>query len=92
MQQRVLGSDIRVSWVGQRKGALPARSPWRGCSRRSPGSPIQAPGKLKRLEENLGAADIELSIVEMTEIEAGAAQIENPGGRHSDTAEAIINL
>jgi hypothetical protein len=40
----------------------------------------------------LGAADIELSIVEMTEIEAGAAQIESPGGRHSDTAEAIINL
>jgi hypothetical protein len=54
--------------------------------------PHSSTRKAEAIGGNLGAADIELSIVEMTEIEAGAAQIESPGGRHSDTAEAIINL
>ena len=43
------------------------------------GSPIPGTQKAEAIGGKLGRADIELSIAELTEIEAGAAQIQNPG-------------
>ena len=48
--------------IADRKGATPARSPSPGCSPSSPWIvPIPGTRRLDRLEENLGAADLELT-------------------------------
>ena len=53
--------------------------------------PIPGTTRLHRLEENLGAADIELSADELTEIEAAAAKIDVQGGRYTDAQERMTN-
>ena len=82
-----------LSTIAGRKGATPgqialawllAQKPWI--------VPIPGTRKLHRLEENLGAADIELSAEELSEIDAAASQIQVQGGRYSDAAEAMTNL
>jgi aryl-alcohol dehydrogenase-like predicted oxidoreductase len=84
--------DLLAS-IGQRKGATPgqialawllARKPWI--------VPIPGTRKLHRLEENLGAAAIELSPDELTEIEDAAAKIQVEGGRYAEAAERMTNL
>ena len=84
--------DLLAS-IAQRKGATPgqialawllAQKPWI--------VPIPGTRKLHRLEENLGAADVELSADELTEIEAAASRIEVHGGRYNDAAERMTNL
>ena len=45
--------------------------------------PIPGTRKLHRLEENVGAAEIELSADELAEIETAAAKIQVQGGRYS---------
>ncbi len=54
--------------------------------------PIPGTRKLHRLEENIGAADIELSADELAEIERAASKIDVRGGRYSDAAEQMTNL
>ena len=44
------------------------------------------------LEENIGAADVELSADELTEIEDAASKIHVEGGRYSEAAERMTNL
>ena len=77
----------------QRKGATPgqialawllAQKPWI--------VPIPGTRKLHRLEENLGAADVELSADELAEIEDAASKIQVQGGRYSEAAERMTNL
>jgi aryl-alcohol dehydrogenase-like predicted oxidoreductase len=84
--------DLLTS-VAQRKGATPgqialawllAQKPWI--------VPIPGTRKLHRLEENIGAADVELSADELTEIENTASKIEVQGGRYSEAAERMTNL
>jgi aryl-alcohol dehydrogenase-like predicted oxidoreductase len=79
--------------IAQRKGATPgqialawllARKPWI--------VPIPGTRKLHRLEENIGAADVELSADELTEIEDAASKIQVQGGRYTDAAEKMTNL
>ncbi len=79
--------------IAERKGAttgqialawLLAQKPWI--------VPIPGTRKLHRLEENMGAADVELSPDELGEIEAGAAKIEVQGGRYTEAAERMTNL
>ena len=53
---------------------------------------VSAETKPHRLQENLGAADIELSAAELTEIEAAAAKIDVQGGRYADAQERMTNL
>lgn len=57
-------------------------------------SPRPDPGtrRLHRLEENLGAADVELSADELTEIEDAASKIQVQGGRYNEAAERMTNL
>ena len=84
--------DLLAS-IAQRKGATPgqialawllARKPWI--------VPIPGTRKLHRLEENIGAADVELSADELTEIEDAASKIQVQGGRYNDAAEKMTNL
>jgi aryl-alcohol dehydrogenase-like predicted oxidoreductase len=84
--------DLLTS-IAQRKGATPgqialawllAQKPWI--------VPIPGTRKLHRLEENLGAAEVELSAEELTEIEAAASKIQVEGGRYAEAAEQMTNL
>jgi aryl-alcohol dehydrogenase-like predicted oxidoreductase len=82
-----------LSSIAQRKGATPgqialawllAQKPWI--------VPIPGTRKLHRLEENLGAADVELSAEELAEIEEAASKIKVEGGRYSEATERMTNL
>jgi aryl-alcohol dehydrogenase-like predicted oxidoreductase len=82
-----------LTGIAQRKGATPgqialawllAQKPWI--------VPIPGTRKLHRLEENLAAADVELSPAELDEIEAAAAKITVEGGRYNEAGERMTNL
>jgi aryl-alcohol dehydrogenase-like predicted oxidoreductase len=84
--------DLLAS-IAQRKGAtsgqialawLLAQKPWI--------VPIPGTRKLHRLEENIGAADVELSADELAEIEYAASKIEVQGGRYHEAQERMTNL
>ena len=84
--------DLLAS-IAERKGATPgqialawllAQRPWI--------VPIPGTRKLHRLEENIGAAEVELSAEELAEIEAAAATIEVQGGRYDEAGESRTNL
>jgi aryl-alcohol dehydrogenase-like predicted oxidoreductase len=84
--------DLLAS-IAQRKGATPgqialawllAQKPWI--------VPIPGTRKPHRLEENIGAADVELSADELAEIEGAASKIEVHGGRYNEAAERMTNL
>jgi aryl-alcohol dehydrogenase-like predicted oxidoreductase len=84
--------DLLAS-IAQRKGATPgqialawllAQKPWI--------VPIPGTRKLHRLEENIGAADVELSADELAEIEDVASKIEVQGGRYHEAQERMTNL
>ena len=84
--------DLLTS-IAQRKGATPgqialswllAQKPWI--------VPIPGTRKLHRLEENIGAADVELSANEIAEIEDAASKIEVQGGRYHEAQERMTNL
>jgi aryl-alcohol dehydrogenase-like predicted oxidoreductase len=47
---------------------------------------------LHRLEENIGAGDVELSGDELAEIEAAASKIQVQGGRYNEATERMTNL
>jgi aryl-alcohol dehydrogenase-like predicted oxidoreductase len=79
--------------IAQSKGATPgqialawllAQKPWI--------VPIPGTRKLHRLEENIGAVDVELSADELAEIEDAASKIQVQGGRYSEAAERMTNL
>ena len=54
--------------------------------------PIPGTRKLHRLEENIGAAEVELSAEELAEIEDAAAKIQVQGGRYDEAGERRTNL
>jgi aryl-alcohol dehydrogenase-like predicted oxidoreductase len=53
--------------------------------------PIPGTRKLARLEENLVAADLELSATDMTEIETASAAITVQGARYPEALERLID-
>jgi aryl-alcohol dehydrogenase-like predicted oxidoreductase len=68
------------------------RSLWHGFWPRSRGSCLFRQRKLHGLEENVGAAETELSTDELTEIEDAASKIQVQGGHYSEAAERMTNL
>jgi aryl-alcohol dehydrogenase-like predicted oxidoreductase len=79
--------------IARNKGATPgqialawllAQKPWI--------VPIPGTRKIHRLEENVGAADIELSSAELAEIDDAASKIEVQGGRYAEATEQMTNL
>jgi aryl-alcohol dehydrogenase-like predicted oxidoreductase len=84
--------DLLAS-IARRNGATPgqialawllAQKPWI--------VPIPGTRKRHRLEENIGAADVQLSADELSEIEDAASKIQVQGGRYNEAAEQMTNL
>jgi aryl-alcohol dehydrogenase-like predicted oxidoreductase len=53
--------------------------------------PIPGTTKINRLEENLGAADIELTNDDLREIDGGASQLSLAGARYSEASQRMID-
>ena len=79
--------------IAARKGATPgqvalawllAKKPWI--------VPIPGTRKLHRLEENIAAADLELSASDLDDIESAAAGVTVQGARYPDHLERATNL
>jgi aryl-alcohol dehydrogenase-like predicted oxidoreductase len=81
-----------VSAVAARKGITPAQLAlaW-VLSRKSWIVPIPGTTKLHRLEENLGAADVELTPNDLREIEAATEKVTVHGHRYSEGAQRMID-
>jgi aryl-alcohol dehydrogenase-like predicted oxidoreductase len=76
--------------VGGRKGATPAQIALAWLLARKPWIvPIPGTTKLHRLEENLGAADVELTAADLDEIEAAASKISVQGARYPEHLEQM---
>ena len=79
--------------VAERKGASPAQIALAWLLAQKPWIvPIPGTRKLRRLEENIGAAEVVLSPEELTEIEDAASRIQVQGGRYDEAAEGMTNL
>lgn len=77
--------------VADAKGATPAQIALAWLLAQRPYIvPIPGTTKLHRLEENLGAADVELSAIDLREIEQAAAQIHVEGERYAPAQLAMI--
>jgi aryl-alcohol dehydrogenase-like predicted oxidoreductase len=81
-----------LATIASRKGATPgqlalawllAQRPWI--------VPIPGTRRLERLEENSGAADIELTADDLREIDTAAAQIEVQGARYPEHLQRLID-
>ncbi len=82
-----------LAGIAQRKDATPAQIALAWLLARKPWIvPIPGTRKLHLLEENLGAADVELSADELTEITDAASKITVQGGRYNEAAESMTNL
>jgi aryl-alcohol dehydrogenase-like predicted oxidoreductase len=81
-----------VAAVATRKGATPAQVALAWVLAQKPWIvPIPGTTKLKRLEENLGAADVELTADDLREIDAAASRIEVQGARYSEPSQRMID-
>ena len=75
------------------KGATPAQVSLAGCCTRKPFIvPIPGSRKLERIQENLGAADIDLTEEEFDRIEAELAKIEIHGNRTDEDIAKLRDL
>ncbi len=82
-----------LATVAQRKGATPAQIALAWLLAQKPWIvPIPGTRKLHRFEENIGAAGVELSTDELTEIDNAASKIQVQGGRYNETAEKMTNI
>jgi aryl-alcohol dehydrogenase-like predicted oxidoreductase len=78
--------------VAERKGATPAQIALAWILARKPWFvPIPGTTKLRRLEENIAAADVELTDADLHEIEAGAAEITPEGARYAEAQQRMID-
>ena len=82
-----------LAGIGKKKNATPgqialawllAKKPWI--------VPIPGTTKLNRLEENIGAANVELTAADLSEIDAAAAAIKVEGGRYPERLEQMTRL
>ena len=78
--------------VAERKHATPAQIALAWLLAQKPWLvPIPGTTKLARLEENMAAAEIELSADDLREIDEGAAQITAEGDRYSEANQRFID-
>ena len=75
-KKRATPAQIALAWVM-------AQKPWI--------VPIPGTTKLSRLEENLGATDVELTADELHEIDTAAARIEVHGARYSEGSQRLVD-
>jgi aryl-alcohol dehydrogenase-like predicted oxidoreductase len=74
--KQVTPAQIALAWIL-------AQKPWI--------VPIPGTTKLHRLEENLGAADLQLTAAELRDIDAALANIEVAGPRYPESAEKMVD-
>jgi aryl-alcohol dehydrogenase-like predicted oxidoreductase len=81
-----------VATVATRKGRTPAQVALAWVLAQKPWIvPIPGTTKLARLDENLGAATVELTADDLREIDAAASRIEVRGARYSEAAQRMID-
>ena len=81
-----------VATVAKRKGSTPAQVALAWVLAQKPWIvPIPGTTKLTRLEENLAAADVELTAEDLSEIDAAASRIEVQGARYSEASQRMID-
>jgi aryl-alcohol dehydrogenase-like predicted oxidoreductase len=82
-----------VRSIADRKGATPAQVALAWLLAQKPWIvPIPGSTKLSRIEENIGAADVELTAPELREIDDAATKIEIQGDRYPEALEARTGL
>jgi aryl-alcohol dehydrogenase-like predicted oxidoreductase len=80
-----------VTKIAQRKGATPAQIALAWLLAQKPWIvPIPGTTKLHRLEENLGALQLELTANDLREIEGAAAQIKLHGARYPEELQKLV--
>jgi len=78
--------------IAQRKNATPAQIALAWLLSRKPWIvPIPGTTKLHRLQENTAASAVELSMIDLREIDTAAAKITVQGERYSEAAQKMIN-
>ena len=78
--------------IAQRKKATPAQTALAWVLAQKPWMvPIPGTTKLARVEENIGAAEVELTSGDLRDIESAASQITVQGARYSEGAQRLIN-
>jgi aryl-alcohol dehydrogenase-like predicted oxidoreductase len=78
--------------VAERKGATPAQIALAWLLAQKPWLvPIPGTTKLHRLEENIAAADVELTPDDLREIDSAASEITPEGARYSESAQRMID-
>ena len=75
-QKKATSAQIALAWVI-------AQKPWI--------VPIPGTTKLQRLEENLGAVDVELTADDFREIENITSRVEVQGARYSEGSQRLVN-
>ena len=75
-KKRATPAQIALAWVM-------AQKPWI--------VPIPGTTKLGRLEENLGAVDVELTADDLREIDVAAARIDVRGARYSEASQRMVD-
>jgi aryl-alcohol dehydrogenase-like predicted oxidoreductase len=80
-----------VKVVAERKKATPAQVALAWVLAQKPWIvPIPGTTKLHRLEENLGAANVELTAADLQEIENAASKIEVQGARYPENLQKLV--
>ena len=81
-----------IAEIGARKGATPAQIALAWLLAQKPWIvPIPGSRKLERLEENIGAAAVELTLDDLREIESAVSQITVQGARYPEEQERQTN-
>ena len=75
-QKKATPAQIALAWVLAHKPLI---------------APIPGTTKLHRLEENLGAVDVELTSDDLREIENITSRVEVKGARYSEGAQKLVN-
>jgi aryl-alcohol dehydrogenase-like predicted oxidoreductase len=79
--------------IAKKKSATPAQIALAWLVAQKPWIvPIPGTTKLHRLEENIGALEVELSKEDLAQIEATAAQIKVEGARYPEKLEKMTGL
>jgi aryl-alcohol dehydrogenase-like predicted oxidoreductase len=82
--------DLLTS-IAKRKNSTPARIALAWLRAQKPWIvPIPGTRKLERLEENIGAAEVELTSTDLSEINEAASLIEIRGTRYPDSAARLV--
>jgi len=82
----------RLSRIASAKGATPAQIALAWLLAQKPWIvPIPGTRRLERLEENLGAADLQLTRDDLAEIDAAAAEITVQGERYPEAMQRLID-